>query len=121
MSCIICYENFSDNPIYQSKYCKCNYDIHLECFNIMRKKNKYLCPICRIKDNTNNISLYEIFNERTDFLNILNQLLLFLVGCGFFGFILALALSLIVTIIYIIPKFIILYTNERYTRHMINN
>lgn len=113
MNCIICYEDFSEKNQLIKKHCKCNYEIHLECFNLVKEKNKYLCPICRIKDNNIKINIYSIFNETNIFIDNLNHLLIYLVGCGFFGFIMALLLSLIVTMFYILPKFFYLIIYEK--------
>lgn len=113
MNCIICYEDFSKKNQFNKKYCKCNYNIHLECFYLVKIKNKYLCPICRIKDNLKKISIYSIFNERNLLIDKLNNLLIYLVSCGFIGFLLALFLSLVVTIFYILPKFFYLIIYEK--------
>ena len=96
-NCLICFEELNDNIIYPL-YCNCKIKLHIDCEKKMRENN-FFCPICRIKiiqtiELNNNIVqpsiswyCFYLFNK---YPNIAT-------------FVICLFLSLVITVIYIIP------------------
>ena len=55
-TCIICLDEINCKNYMIPAHCKCQIKIHTNCFNKVINNMGLLCPICRIKPNSNNLS-----------------------------------------------------------------
>lgn len=120
MRCIICLDDTYnyDSPLHlhTRKTCGCLYNIHEQCFSQLLPGQKYSCLICRNHFRKNSTFQTIASDNNNLLIYYTNQFILYIMRePNILTFILALLLSFIITIIYIIPALLAITIYEKIT------